>query len=246
MEVFDNYAKYYNLLYKDKDYIAEANYILRLIKKFSPNKRTILELGCGTGKHAKLLEQKGYDVFGIDLSEIMLEQAKSIGVKCALQDCRTFRVDKNFDIVLSLFHVASYQATENDINDYFDTAAYHLEKGGVFIFDLWYEPAVLAQIPEKRVKKLENEELEIVRYCAPIHIPEKSIVEINYEVNIKNKFNNQEEIIKEKHVMRYFSKEEVINFAIKSGFRIIHSEEWMTGENPSEKTWGVCFIGEKK
>lgn len=246
MAVFETYAKYYDLLYKDKDYNREANYILGLIKRFNPGTKTILELGCGTGKHAKLIGQNGYDIFGIDLSEEMLSKAKKIGVNCALADVRSFNAHKKFDTVLSLFHVASYQTTDKDVQDYFNTASIHLEKGGIFIFDLWYKPAVLTQIPEKRIKNLENEEFEIIRTCNPLHLPQKSIVEVNYDINIKDKINNKSDVIQEKHVMRYFSKEEIINFAQHSSFKIIHSEEWLTGETPSEKTWGVCFVGVKR
>ena len=60
-KVFDSYSMYYNLLYKDKDYAAEADYIAHLLG----NAKTVFEMGCGTGKHAKLLTSKGYKMFGI-------------------------------------------------------------------------------------------------------------------------------------------------------------------------------------
>src|SRR5574344_624121 len=115
MSNFENYSKYYDLLYQDKDYSAESNYIDGLIKKYNLNAKTLFELGCGTGKHAKLLAQKGYKTFGIDLSESMLKQAKTLGVDCEFGDVRNFRCDKKFDAVLSLFHVVSYQTSDEDV-----------------------------------------------------------------------------------------------------------------------------------
>jgi ubiquinone/menaquinone biosynthesis C-methylase UbiE len=50
--VFADYAHYYDLLYRDKDYAAEAEYVVGLIRKFHPSARSILELGSGTGIHA--------------------------------------------------------------------------------------------------------------------------------------------------------------------------------------------------
>lgn len=245
--VFDNYSKYYDLLYQDKDYSGEAEYIYGLIKKFAPDTKTILELGCGTGKHAKLLKDKyNLYIFGVDLSGKMLEQAKLLGIDCQLSDIRTFKCGKKFDVVLSLFHVISYQTSDEDVLNFFNTASSHLNTGGGFIFDLWYKPAVLAQLPEKRIKEMENDEIKVTRHCNPNHIEEKSIVEVNYDIEILDKSNNHTEKLSEKHSMRYFSIDEVEKFALQAGLKIIHIEEWITGNAPSEKAWGVCFVGVKK
>ena len=239
--VFGAYSKYYNLLYKDKDYEAESKYIADMLE----DAKEILELGCGTGHHASLLNKMGYNIFGIDLSESMIEEAKKLGINCQVADVRTFRMEKKFDAVISLFHIASYQNTDEDITNYFKTASYHLKKGGKFIFDLWYKPAVLAQLPEKRIKKLENDEIEVVRYCTPKHIIEKSIVEVHYDIKITSKKTGSVETIEETHSMRYFSAEEIEKFALLAGLKRIKSQEWLTQNKPSEKTWGVCFVGEK-
>lgn len=73
--VFNEYASYYDLLYRDKDYESEAAYINSLLQKYRPDAKSILELGCGTGRHASLLAEQGYHVLGLDQSEEMLECA---------------------------------------------------------------------------------------------------------------------------------------------------------------------------
>lgn len=239
-EVFDSYSKYYDLLYRDKDYNAEADYISKLLGPVS----SVFEMGCGTGKHAKLLSQKGYKIFGIDLSKTMLEQAKSLGVDCSIGDVRTFLANRFFDAVISLFHVASYQTGDSDINSYFQTARSHLNKGGKFIFDVWHKDAVLFQLPEKRVKVLENDEVKVIRHCIPVHLVEKDVVEVNYSIEVLDKLSGKSEIIKEVHPMRYFSYDDIEKFASANGFKIIKSEEWLTGNSPSKTTWGVCYICE--
>ena len=131
-KVFDSYSMYYNLLYKDKDYAAEADYIAHLLR----NAKTVFEMGCGTGKHAKLLTSKGYKMFGIDLSKTMLEQAKALGIDCEQGDVRTFRAGRKFDAVISLFHVASYQTSDEDINNYFKTASEQFLMSGISLLCL--------------------------------------------------------------------------------------------------------------
>jgi len=59
MKVFENYARYYDLLYHDKDYNAEAKFVHQLLQIHAPETRSILELGCGTGSHAVLLAELG-------------------------------------------------------------------------------------------------------------------------------------------------------------------------------------------
>ena len=75
MSVFGKYAKYYDLLYQDKNYSKEADYIDRLIKTYHPESKTILDLGCGTGRHDILLAEKGFFLTGVDSSKEMLSAA---------------------------------------------------------------------------------------------------------------------------------------------------------------------------
>jgi len=253
MSTFGNYALYYDLLYKDKDYKGEIDYIYGLINKYLPNAESILELGCGTGKHAELLVNKGFNVFGIDASEVMLAEAKARlnnlpestvnKLNFSHSDVRSFRINRSFDTVISLFHVMSYQITDQDLQAVFETAKEQLKSGGIFIFDCWYGHAVLKDRPELRVKRMENEKIAVTRIAEPDINLEKNIVNVNYDIFIKNKADNSIEEIKETHKMRYLFKPEIENLMNKNGFELIRAEEWMTGKEPSEETWGVCFIG---
>lgn len=67
-QVFNACSTYYDLLYKDKDYAGEAQYVLRLIQAHAPAAKTIFKLGCGTGMHAVLLDREEYSICGIDRS----------------------------------------------------------------------------------------------------------------------------------------------------------------------------------
>ena len=85
MSVFGSYSHYYNLLYKDKDYVGETEYIHNLILKHKRGAASILNLGCGTGRHDLLLAQMGYEVTGVDQSEEMLAVANSQLKTCSSQ-----------------------------------------------------------------------------------------------------------------------------------------------------------------
>lgn len=253
MEVFGNYARYYNLLYRDKDYAGEAQFIHQLLQTHAPYTQSILELGCGTGTHALLLAEQGYTVHGVDLSVEMLQQAsdrlselpQELASKLTYShgDIRTVRLDQQFDAIISLFHVFSYQTTNQDLQATFATVNAHLKPGGILIFDCWYGPAVLSDRPTVRIKRLEDKEISITRIAEPVMHPNESLVNVNYQVFIKDKQNGTVEELQETHTMRYLFKPEVDLLFKASQLELIASHEWMTNGEPGFNTWGVYFVG---
>lgn len=254
MSIFNSYARYYDLLYKDKDYEKEGKSVHEIIKKYCPKTDLILELGCGTGKHAIMLAEIGYTLHGVDLSSEMLESAvqrrSNLNIDAAKKlsfsqgDIRTVKIDKKFDTVISLFHVMSYQTTNNDLMSSFATAKNHLNSGGIFIFDCWYGPAVLSEKPSVRVKRLEDEKIIVTRIAEPIMHPTKNIVDVYYKIFIKNKENHKVEEFSEMHRMRYLFNTEIEYYLSQQGMSLIANFEWMSNRNPGLDTWGVCFVAQ--
>src|SRR5262249_22801941 len=76
MTVFVLYSRYYVLLYRDKDYGAESDYLRSVLALHAPGARQLLDLGCGTGSHALALAARGFDVVGVDISEGMIARAQ--------------------------------------------------------------------------------------------------------------------------------------------------------------------------
>ena len=255
MNVFGKYAHYYDLLYRDKDYAGETNFIHELIQKHAPNAKAILELGCGTGKHADLLSKMGYEVLGIDISREMLEAAnrrlsdlkekRAIKLSFDRGDIRIYRTERRFDAVISLFHVMSYQTTNKDLQGVFETAKVHLKQGGVFIFDCWYGPAVLTDRPAVRIKRFEDDAIQVTRIAEPEIHANENIVDVNYHVFIKNKATGIVEELKETHCMRYLFKPEIDFLFEQAGFKFVDIVEWMTDRAPGFDTWGVCCVGKR-
>jgi SAM-dependent methyltransferase len=248
MSVFKEYSHYYNLLYEDKNYVEETAYIDRLIEKFSLTKsHTVLNLGCGTGKHDNLLAQKGYEMTGVDFSNDMLEIARANYPQIDFfeGDIRTLKLNKTFDVVLSLFHVISYQTLNKDIYDAFLTAKHHLRVGGIFIFDFWYGPSVIAEMPSKRTKEVEDDKLRIVRYTTPIIHPNENKVDVHFAIEITNKQNNEITKLKELHQMRYLFLPELRQLLNTVGFMIQTEEEWMTGGELGFHSWSGCIVARR-
>jgi SAM-dependent methyltransferase len=248
--VFSGYARYYDLIYLDKDYAAEAEYVAGLIRKFHPSARAILELGSGTGIHASLLAEKGFAVRGIERSREMLARSLSLAesmktghdqLTFSPGDIRDIRLNESFDVVIALFHVISYQTTNEDVTAAFETARNHLKPGGIFLFDVWYGPAVLTERPRVRIKRMVDDQSEITRLADPVLHPNENRVDVNYHVFVRDLATQAVAELKETHTMRYFFKPEIELWASLSGFTIQGAEEWYSSKPIGKATWGVCF-----
>jgi SAM-dependent methyltransferase len=255
MPNFQKYATVYDLLYKDKDYFAEADYVARALWSKRPAIRTILEFGSGTGRHGRILAKMGFDVRGIERSSEMASIALTAtepphsrtggSFTCDVGDLCTTNLGRGFDAVIALFHVMSYQTTDEALFSAFCGAEAHLVPGGLFIFDVWHAPAVLSQGVSTKVKEVDDDNYRVKRVARPEHDATRKIVKIVYEFECE--YRNSREVVRfrEEHFMRYLFPSEVRRFARSAGLRLIRAEELVTGSPPSPATWGVTYMLEK-
>lgn len=244
--VFAQYARYYDLLYRDKDYAGEAAFVARLIDQPGGGRR-LLELGCGTGRHAIELARHGWSVTGVDLSAGMVARAEarqkelppelSSRLKFGQGDVRSVRLDEQFDAVISLFHVMCYQTTDEDLRAAIATAAKHLKPGGRFVFDFWHGPAVQADPPTVRVKRLEDAVLEVTRIAEPEIRPAQHCVVVNYDIFLQEKAGGAVSRVRESHPMRYLFLEEIQELLRAHGLTVVASGGWQTDRPLGPDTW---------
>lgn len=250
MSVFGNYSRYYDLLYRDKDYSGEADYVKALIEKHRPGARTVLDLGCGTGRHASLLAERGYEVVGVDRSPAMLAEARARAVSGGRTefvegDLRTLRLQREFDVVISLFHVMSYQTTNADLLAALATLRAHLAPGGLFIFDCWYGPAVLNLRPSVRVLRLEDDAIAVTRLAEPVPYPNENRVDVRYHVFVRDKQTSEVSELKEEHAMRYLFAPEVELMLGTAGLKREDLCAFMAEGAPGLDTWTAVFLGSR-
>lgn len=244
---FDAYGQYYDLIYRDKDYTSEAAYVDALLRKHGIVGKEILELGSGTGRHARSLSALGYQILGLERSPKMVKAAEQTETfQCIVGDACSARLDRTFSAVLALFHVVSYQITNTSLRALFHRAAEHLQSGGLFVFDFWYSPAVYACRPETRLKTVSDANIRVNRIAEPKIFPNENRVDVHYTVLVEDLRTGQLTSFSEIHPMRHFSLLEVELLAEFSGFEKLSAEEFLTGKQPGEDTWGVCMAFRKR
>lgn len=248
MEVFKDYAYYYNAFYQDKDYQAEAVQVDSLLKKYGTNIQSVISYGCGTGRHDLALCRLGYQCTGIDMSPLMIEIARenakneAVTIDFSVADIRTYEPQGKYDAVISLFHVMSYQNSNQDITDAFRAARQALDQGGIFLFDVWYGPGVLSDKPAVRVKEIEDEQNKLVRIARPIMHDRENVVDVCYEVYVIEKKTGNTKTIHEVHNMRYFFRPELEFLLKEAGFELLDNIDCQTLSETGYDSWTSYFI----
>lgn len=251
MKVFENYAKYYNLLYQDKDYQKETAFLIELLKKYDVKSGSkIWELGTGTAKHAYYLAEQGYEVIGVEQSEVMLEIAgdylanKPFAKNILLHkgDIREWQSEQQYDVAISLFHVMSYLISLQDLKKVFANVKRQIKPNGYFIFDCWYGPAVLNLKPETRFKIMQDDTLTIERVASPRLNVNQQCVTIDYTLFVKEKRENMYNKYQEQHQMRFLFLSEIELMCQIFEMQLVEHFEWLTKAPLCENTWGACFV----
>lgn len=246
MENFNLYAEYYDLLNHSKDYLDESNFIIKNFETYSTNNlKNILDLGCGTGKHAKEFVTKGYEVYGVDLSETMISSGfKHNRYHTFNANIIDFKCPVKVELATSLFHVISYQIRDSDLSNLFDRVASNLSTSGLFLFDCWYKPSVDYYGTPSKTRTYENDLLRVSR-TSHSSIVNPNVIKVTFDISILNKATNETKQFEEIHHMRPFSVDEINDFASSSGMELLHACEFLSGSELDHTTWGSCFILKK-
>jgi SAM-dependent methyltransferase len=248
MSVFGGqYAANYDLFYAQKDYPAEAAFIKDVLHRHNPIANSMVEFGCGSARHAVEFVRAGFHVTGIDRSADMIalgqQRRKSLPPQLREKlnlmqgDAVGFRLTVNADSVVSLFHVVSYQTSNEALVGIFDAARTTLIPGGLFVFDFWYGPAVLTERPQVRIKRITTSSHNLTRIAEPEHHINRAVVDVRYTLISVDRETGLAEQQVETHSVRYLFLPEIELLAAHSGFEIVEVGEWLTGKTLHERCW---------
>ena len=136
--MFTRSARYYDRLYAFKDYAAAADELHTLVQERRPGSRSLLDVGCGTGRHLASLHDR-YEVAGLDLDENLLAIARERlpDVPLHHEDMTRFALGRRFDVVTCLFSAIAYVRTLENMRQAVARMAEHLEPGGLLLVEPW-------------------------------------------------------------------------------------------------------------
>lgn len=144
--MFTESAAFYDAIYAFKDYDAEAAMIAAAIRTRAPAARTLLDVACGTGMHARrLAAQHGFAVDGVDRDPVMvrLAQAAHPAGRFVEADMADFALGRRYDAVTCCFGSIGYLLTTDRVRLALACFRRHLAPGGVMLVEPFFQPGGL-------------------------------------------------------------------------------------------------------
>ena len=133
---YDSIAPYYDKMFGDRKHDIE--FISEFLKTNNTDINSILELACGTGRVLKFFEDKIEIIYGLDISDSMLNIAKEKIKKGTFihQTMENFSLQRKFDCILGTFGAINHLLEFKSWINVFESVAKSLENDGIFIFDM--------------------------------------------------------------------------------------------------------------
>src|SRR3989344_4039129 len=135
--MYNQLAKYTDLLYSSKNYKKEVDFILRRIKENRIDGKVLIDVACGSGNHSKIFQKNGYQIYGVDLNQGMLKLAKINVPKIRLfkQDLRKLDLEVKADVISCMFNSMNYNYSYNQLKSTLIRFYKHLRNNGIVVFD---------------------------------------------------------------------------------------------------------------
>jgi ubiquinone/menaquinone biosynthesis C-methylase UbiE len=220
-------AKYYDLLYSWKDYAKESSIVVRLIESHKRSQgNTLLDVGCGTGKHVAHLKTR-FDCVGMDINEAMLEQARRDvkGAEFIWGDMVSFDLGRKFDVILCLFSAIGYVRTYPRLARTLRNFARHLKAGGVLIIEPWFTKSNWKAGSVHVLSAQSSDDLKIVRVDYSGIKGDLSVLDERILVAERGKGISY---YKDRQLLGLFEQDEFLRLMRKAGLEARHLKQSLT------------------
>ena len=132
-------SKYYHILYESRNKNEANNFIKNIISNLSlESNKSVLDLGCGNGRHSISLSNHFKLVHGIDISSENISQAnenKKNNLKFFISDMRNFVSDSKYGYIFNLFTSFGYFKNNEENINVLKSCYNHLNKDGLLFID---------------------------------------------------------------------------------------------------------------
>lgn len=241
-----DYSRLYDVIYAEKDYRREATYVHDLIRRFNPRATRVLEIGAGTGSHARYLS-RWYTVVGYERSAGMISAAKEKlrGLPVELVQADVASVTSfgtDYGACVSLFHVLNYLPRET-LPRVLRRMAQSLKDGGVLICDSWNGAAVLGTGPKRRTRRYMHGTERVVRSVIPHLDWMTNTCELTITLEVQRR-GKPAERTSERHVIHYYMPAELKALLADAGFKV----ELLTddvGGKLTRQAWSMQIVASK-
>lgn len=133
MKLYSKFASYYDGLYWRKNYGLEADFVLAQFERvFGRKAESVVDFGCGTGKHVEVFVERGLNAKGMDSSDEMLEIARTRKGDFSKGNFVQDKLGEGFDLATCLFSTLQH-ADKRDLPAAIKNFHGHLDEGLCFV-----------------------------------------------------------------------------------------------------------------
>ena len=165
---------YYHILYKTRNESEAKEFIINLMNHLGLNSdSTILDLACGKGRHSKTLNELGFEVLGVDLSENSIREAQkcsSESLSFQVHDMRNKISNRQFNAIFNLFTSFGYFDTFKENQLVCEAMFQMLEPGGKLVIDFMNAYKVIQSLVNEEEKIIDGVNFMISRNHDDSHI----------------------------------------------------------------------------
>lgn len=226
--MFSKSAELYDRIYGSfKDYEQECRKIHLLLQQEHPSAHILLDVACGTGEHARILNTLfNYEVDGIDLDSDLIAIAKEknpTGTFCK-GDMVNFSLGKTYDVVMCLFSSIGYVKTLDRVTASLKMFSKHLRDEGIIMVEPWFQPDALS--PGKIFLNIaQDDDLSVARMAYNQVNDRLSTLHFEYLIGIEGKITHEVEI----HELGLFTVDEMMESFQNAGLTAVYDEEGLSG-----------------
>lgn len=246
MESYYHLAEYYDVLMDDIDYNDWCSFIEKILNIYDCKPHNILDTACGTGNITIPMALKGYNLWGVDISEEMLAVAenkarnKKLNIKFIKQNMTDLALTKSFDSVLCMCDGVNYIIEEEALLKYFKIVNNMINTSGVFVFDI-SSSYKLTNILGDNTLFQEKDDFCYVWENSFDEEEELLEMHLNFFIPQHGLYKRMEEY----HVQRAYSEEHLVQLLSKAGFHNIRSFGDMKLEKPNSESERIFFAAQK-
>lgn len=249
--VGDN-VKYYDFFFlPDEKVDLETQYIKSIWDNNGCCYTKLLDIGCGTGKHAFWFSKMFDHVYGVDASENMIEYANAnhkreniIFKQGDVARHALLDLEGKFYTAISLAHVIGYMIDDDMLKGYMQFVSNNIERNGLFFFNFYNLIAVYRNHLSPRCIEKESKEKKLTRISNASIAESGNILNLDYFYVIDDNgvFHSYE--IHEK--MRCFTKMEIRLLLQHFGFDVIEFYNYGTQDKLSCDAWNAGCLAKKR
>jgi SAM-dependent methyltransferase len=225
--MFNASAEYYDVIYGAfKDYAAEVAQVTSLLRRLNPTCRSVLDVGCGTGEHARRLAAEGFEVDGLDIEPAFVRMAaiKHPGGRFVVADMSDFHLPHRYDALLCLFSSIGYLVTLNRVTRALACFREHLAPDGVALVEPWFPPGVL-EAGKRFTNTGESQGVKVSRRSRTEIDGTLSRLLFDYEIDDHGDVRHVSEV----HELGLFTTEEMKQAFREAGLDVQYDPEGLTG-----------------